>query len=208
MTTLEKLEELIYHGFKETDRRSEETNRRMQETDRRILETDRLIKENARQLQSLKEQIAGLTDSLGRFAEHMVEPSVVRLFRERGIRLTDIYSRFRERRNGKMMEVDVLGYGPRAVVVVEVKLKLKLPDIKDLLEKLPHFFDFFTLLRGRKLYGAVAGMSVDANVARYAYKEGLFVLAPSGENMQILNDDEFKPRTFGGPDKKPRRKKR
>ncbi len=195
MTTLEKLEELIYHGFKETDRRSEETDRRMQET-------DRLIRENARQLQSLKEQITGLTDSLGRFAEHMVEPSVVRLFRERGIKLTDIYSRFRERRNGEMMEVDILGYGPGAVVVVEVKLKLKLPDVKALLEKLPRFFDFFTLLRGRKLYGAVAGMSVDESVARYAYKQGLFVLAPSGENMQILNDEEFMPKTFGGPDKK------
>ena len=57
-------------------------------------------------------------------------------------------------------------------------------------------------MRGRKLCGAVAGMSVDESVARYAYKQGLFVLAPSGENMQLVNDEEFMPRTFGGPDKK------
>jgi hypothetical protein len=77
-----------------------------------------------------------------------------------------------------------------------------LSDVKNFLKTLPDFFKFFPHFRRRKLYGAVAGMSVDENVARYAYKHGLFVLAPAGENMQILNDKKFVPRAFNGAEEK------
>jgi hypothetical protein len=216
MTTLEKLEELIYRGFKETTKSFQEAAQRFQETDRRFQETERLLKENAqrqreelraelsarriesdKQLNELKKQLAGITSSLGLFAESTVQPSVIRLFGERGIKLTGIYPRLLERRNGDSMEVDIVGAGPDAVVVIEVKLRLELEDVKEFLQRLPRFFEFFSRFRGSKLYGAVAGMSVDDSMARYAYKRGLFVLAQSGDHMQILNDEKFVPRVFG-----------
>ena len=44
--------------------------------------------------------------------------------------------------------------------------------------------------------GAVGGMVVPKDVARYAYRQGFFVLAQSGENIVILNDEKFKPRVW------------
>jgi hypothetical protein len=38
-------------------------------------------------------------------------------------------------------------------------------------------------------------MVVPDDVARYGYRQGLFVLAQSGDSVVILNDDTFQPRT-------------
>jgi hypothetical protein len=39
-------------------------------------------------------------------------------------------------------------------------------------------------------------MVVPEEVARYAYRKRLFVLAQSGDSVVILNDDQFQPRTW------------
>ncbi|MBE9204698.1 hypothetical protein IQ218_16265 [Synechocystis salina LEGE 06099] len=44
--------------------------------------------------------------------------------------------------------------------------------------------------------GAVAGMVISNEVARYAYRQGLFVIAQSGESLAILNDANFKPKAW------------
>lgn len=43
---------------------------------------------------------------------------------------------------------------------------------------------------------AVAGMVVPEEVARYAYRQGLFVMEQSGDSVIILNDDTFQPRRW------------
>jgi hypothetical protein len=50
--------------------------------------------------------------------------------------------------------------------------------------------------RDVKALGAVAAMVVPDEVASYAYRQGLFVLVQSGENVVILNDAEFKPQVW------------
>ena len=156
-----------------------------------------MIKERKIAEEELRQQLAGLTKSLGLFAESMVLPSVTGLFGQRGLELLDVAARLRARRDGGTMEVDVLGAGPEVVIAIETKMRLRVEYVKDFIERLPHFFEFFPRYSGLKLYGAVAGMSVDSNVPRFAYNQGLFLLAPCGENMQILNDEEFVPREFG-----------
>jgi hypothetical protein len=46
------------------------------------------------------------------------------------------------------------------------------------------------------LLGAVAAITFDSGADRYAYRQGLFVLAQSGESMAILNDAVFEPRVW------------
>jgi len=222
MTTLEKIEDLVYRGFKdielrfqETDRKFEETTRRFEQTDRNMLENHneltRRFKETEEFIRKLAEEreakskemgedlrkterfvreigreLKGVTDSLGLFAENMVKPAMVPLFGKRGIILTRVSFRASERLDGDVMEIDVVGIGPEALVVTEVKLRLDLEAVEEFLKVLLRVFDFFPYYRGRLMNGAVAGMSIDEGVERYAYKKGLFVLAPSGENMQIL----------------------
>jgi len=51
-------------------------------------------------------------------------------------------------------------------------------------------------------------LSVEDSVARYAYKNGLFVLVPAGNLVRIWNDENFIPRTFGAPEKTRARRKK
>ncbi len=189
MTTLEKLEDLVYHGFKETDRQ-------LKETDRQLKETDQQVKRTSLEVAKLSREVRGVTNSIGLFAESSVRPAIIRLFRERGIILNHVASRSEKRINGDAMEIDVLGSGPEAVVLVEVKFKLDVEDVKTTLTDLQRFHDFFPEYRNLALYGAVAGMSIVAGTERHAYQKGLFVLAQSGDNVRILNDDKFRPQIF------------
>jgi hypothetical protein len=236
MSTLEKLEELIYKGFKETDDRlakqRQETEelfaKQRRETDallakhRQEIEArsekerkgsderfERMHRETQREIDKVAKQLGGVTESLSRFSEQMVVPATKRLFSKRGIELNRISVNFEEHLNGETMETDVIGTGPECAVLIEVKLRLRKDDIEELLEKkLPRFFEFFPYFRRPILYGGVAGMSIDKDVDRFAYKHGLFVIAQTGDNLKILNDKKFKPRSFYTPPKNGRAKRK
>ncbi|MGK7957213.1 MAG: DUF3782 domain-containing protein, partial [Crocosphaera sp.] len=45
-------------------------------------------------------------------------------------------------------------------------------------------------------YGAVAGIEIEEGADKYAYRQGLFVLAQSGETVNILNDEQFNPQAW------------
>jgi hypothetical protein len=44
------------------------------------------------------------------------------------------------------------------------------------------------------ILGAVAALVIPTDVARYAYQNGLFVIAQFGQNLVILNDSKFRPK--------------
>lgn len=207
MSTLQKLEELIYQSAIEAALRSKEFDREMKETRQSLKETGELIRalqqETDRQmrrtdvtLDRLTRQVSGITDSLGLFAEQTVFPAVDRLLKTRAINIKELYAGLKGRRNGDNVEFDIVGAGPEAAILVEVKLKLKKKDVEDLIAKMPDVFKFFPHLRRSKLYGGAAGMSIEKDVERFAYKRGIFVFGESGDNIRILNDEKFKPRTF------------
>lgn len=182
----EQIENLVHHNLKEPQPSFQDIRERQRETDRRM---------------------RGIIDSLGLFAEQVAEPAVLNLFHKRGIVLTGDYHRLWQKRNGDTMEIDLLLEGREAVVAIEVRRRLETEDVKELLNELPYFFLYFPSFRERTLYGAVAGMSIEENVVRYASRQGLFVLAPSGENVQIMNDKKIQPRVFGEPARKLSRKR-
>jgi len=202
MTPLEKLEELIYKGFKETDERWKEAMRESQgesqrEFDKHKKEMERLQRETQKEIDKIAKQLGGVTESLSRFSEQTVFPAVKRLFSKRGIQLNRLYANMKSNLNGENMETDVIGLGAECAVLIEVKLRLRQADVEEFLkEQLPRFFDFFPSFRRPVLYGGVAGLSIDQDVERFAYKQGLFVIAQSGENLRIINDKKFKPRSF------------
>ncbi len=207
MTTLEKLEELIYRGFgesekrfqeaalrsQEADRRSQEADRRSQETDRRIAEADKRFRE---EMKKLAKQVGDITDTLGRFAESTVFPAVIPLFKKRGVRINQLWGRLPAVHNGHEMELDIAGIGADCAVAIEVKLRLKQEHVETFLQKLSKVFEFYPLLKRPILYGGVAAMTIDKDVERFAYKQGLFILTQTGDNVRIVNDKAFRPRSF------------
>ncbi len=183
--------------FQESDRRLQETERflkeQSQETDRKIQAT---VEENRQTHRQLSQELGKLGGKWGRFVENLVAPACETIFLARGIPVHQVSQRVRKRHNGDSMEIDVLVLNQEHVLVVEVKSTLSVDDVKEFVEKLGQFRDFFPEYSQRRLFGAVAGIGMDAGADRYAYRQGLFVLAQSGETVVILNDAQFQPRAW------------
>ena len=177
----------------DTDRKMQETDRKMQETDRKMQETDRQMKETDRKLKEVTTAIGRLGNRLGEFVEEMVRPAVVRLFQQRGIAVHQVFRGAYAERDGDAMEIDLLVVNSLDVVLVEVKSELKADDVKDHVSRLVRFKKLFPQYAGFRVMGAVAGMVVPEAAARFAYRQGLFVLVQSGESMTIGNDENFTP---------------
>ncbi len=208
------LAELV-EAQKETERCFQETERRFQETERVLkeqsleterilkeqsLETERILKEQSlktdRQITRLSQEIGNLGGKWGRFVENMVAPACETLFLNRDIPVHQVSQRVRKRLDGKTLEIDVLVTNENHVLVVEVKSSLSVDDVKELIKNLTEFRQFFPEYNHKQLYGAVAGIEIEEGADKYAYRQGLFVLAQRGENVAILNDTEFQPKTW------------
>jgi hypothetical protein len=99
--------------------------------------------------------------------------------------------------NGQVIaEVDLFAVNQEVAVAVECKSHLGVDDVKEHLALLAIFKQSFPQYGGYQLLGAVAGMVVPDQVGRYAYRSGLFVLAQSGNAMEIRNDAGFEPRAW------------
>ena len=190
----------IWAMFKETDRKFQETDRKFQETDRKFQETDReirkLFKETDREIRRLSVEIGNLTGKWGRFVEGMVVPGMIAMFGERGIEIERLAQRVRVRRQGEETEIDILGISGEYAVPVEVKSTLGPDDVREFLQKLEKFRQFFPEYADRKIIAAVAGIVIEGGADKFAYRQGLFVIAQKGESVKIVNDSKFRPKQF------------
>jgi hypothetical protein len=171
-----------------------------QETDRQLKETDRQLKEQSqetnRKIREVNKQIGDLGGKWGRFVENMVAPACETLFLNRGIPVHQVSKRIKKRLNGQTLEIDVLVTNENHVLMVEVKSSLGVNDVKDLVDDLKLFRQFFPEYNQKQLYGAVAGIEIEEGADKYAYRQGLFVLAQAGEAVSILNDGDFQPKNW------------
>lgn len=204
--TLEDIYGLFRVSQAEADRRAAEADQRLQQleqlqaqlsqdADRRSAEADRRLAKLERIAANTSREVAGLTSRWGQFVENLVEPSVVRLFQDQGIAVQETYRRMKSNRPGAAMEIDIFAVdGSVAVAVaIEVKARLSQRDVEDFLGKLGRFKQAFPNQASYQIYGAVAGIEIDAGVDRYAYQQGLFVINQSGDTVAIANDTAFRP---------------
>jgi hypothetical protein len=182
--------------FQDTDRKFQDTDRKFQETDRKFQETDRKFQETDRKLKEVLGSIGRLGNKLGEFVEEMVKPAVVRLFRERGIAVHEVHRGVSAERDGEAIEIDLLVVNDADVVAVECKNSLSIEDVDEHLARLGRVRRLLPRYREARVMGAVAAMVLPDDVARYAYRQGLFVLAQSGDSVTLRNDARFVPKTW------------
>ncbi|AFZ46730.1 hypothetical protein Cyast_0758 [Cyanobacterium stanieri PCC 7202] len=167
-----------------------------QEMDKRFQETDRRFKETDKQIKRLSKEIGALGGRWGRFVENMVAPACETIFASRGIPVHQVSQRVKKKLDHKTLEIDVLVTNENHVLVVEIKSSLSVEDVKEFVADLQEFREFFPEYKEKQLYGAVAGIELEGGVDKYAYRQGLFVLAQAGETVGILNGDGFEPRSW------------
>ena len=192
LSEVEKSVKEIWEMFRETDARFKETDLKFKETDRRL---DRRFQETDKRIKDL----AGLfTGQWGKLIESLAESGLLEQLQSRGIKVTGLSRRITNRKNGHHIELDFLFTNDREVVLGEVKTTLKSNDVRAFIKKLGDFLYFYPNYNGYKVYGAMIGLSMEEESAKYAYRQGLFVFKVGGEGMlQLLNDDKFMPKDFG-----------
>jgi hypothetical protein len=98
-----------------------------------------------------------------------------------------------------MTDIDILLSNTNLVMAVEVKRELdRIKDVDEHLKRIE-------LIRkhppaevtGKKILGAMAGGVVDADVRRYAYESGFFVLELTGDTVELIPPpDGFVPKKW------------
>jgi predicted AAA+ superfamily ATPase len=141
-------------------------------------------------------KIEALTGKWGRFVEGLIAPAVHRLFQAWHIEVDRVYQRVKAHKNGAGLEVDILAVNGEYAVLIEAKSTLGVDDVREHIDRLKKFKPFFPEYADRKVIGAVAGIVIDEDADKFAYRQGLFVIAQSGEAVKILNDEQFRPKQW------------
>ncbi|MBF0538723.1 MAG: DUF3782 domain-containing protein [Nitrospirae bacterium] len=167
---------------------------------KQLREDSKRDREDFKNLEKLVAQttasVNALTSKWSNFVEGLVFPATKRLFKERDIELDHISQRVKCHKSGAEMEIDILAVNGEYVVAIEIKSTLGVNDVKQHIERLAKFKQAFGEYANRIVIGAVAGIVIEEEADKYAYRNGLFVIAESGDTVRILNDDKFKPRHF------------
>lgn len=197
MSTSQPTLDDIWQLFKESDRKFremvEERRQESNETDRKLREISR---ETDRKIREVSESIGRLGNKLGDFVEGMVRPAAVRLFRERGIDVHEVHQNVNSQRGEEAVEIDLLVVNDADVIAVECKSTLSVDDVNEHLARLAKVKRLLPAYAGKRIMGAVAAMVLPDDVARYAYRQGLFVIAQTGDHLTVRNDVSFRPRVW------------
>ena len=186
MTTISELKEMMQdhlRGQQEDRIRFKEMEQmlslKFQETDKRIREAFDLF-----------------TSQWGKLVESLVEGDLIRTLNERNIAVRRTLRRVEGRFGDTHFEFDIIAINGEEVVIVEVKTTLRPKNIRRFIEKLENAKIWMPEYAPNKIYGAVAFLQSEAEAARMAEKQGLFVINATGDSAIIVNDAAFRPKAF------------
>lgn len=192
--------EKVWLMFQEIGKRSQETERLMQEqslkTDKKFQETAKRIKETERIVRDVSTNIGGLNNNIGEVAEDYFLGAFGNLPELAGIKVKAADSL--QRRVGKLSgQFDIVVFGDTANILVEVKHKLREKDVIRFCEKIfPSFKRLYPEHCKVKLFGALAGMTIDDDALNQALDLGLLVFTQTGQKIRLLNPEGFEPKEF------------
>ena len=137
------------------------------------------------------------TGHWGKLVESLVEGDLARLLRERGVEVVVVASRVELVLDPRRREIDLLAANGEEVVAVEVKTTMKVADVRRFVELLEEVRELLPIaLRRMRIYGGMAYLRAEEEAARYAERQGLYVIRATGNSASIINAPGFRPRAF------------
>ena len=151
-----------------------------------------------KEMKALRTELGKLGNRLGDFVQEMVRPAAVKLFQNRGLPVHQLIANmsYRDDNGQIMIETDLFVINGTVGVLVECKSHASIEDVNEHLERMEKFKQYFVQYQSIRLHGAIAAMVMPDEVARYAYRKGLFVMVQNGEMVDIRNDDKFDPKVW------------
>ena len=144
-------------------------------------------------LTEMRGEIGGIGESNGKFSEsyffdYLSDTSQFggKVYDEveKGVRRTQ------KMPDGKKLktEFDVVMYNKDSIALVEVKYRVRKDDIKYLIEKqVDNFKRIYPFYANYVFYLGIAGMSFEEDVERDALINGVGILRPKGENVEVID---------------------
>jgi vacuolar-type H+-ATPase subunit I/STV1 len=185
---------------KEAERRSQEAERRSQEAECRSQEAERRYQELDKYMRRMSKNLGGLGNSLGELIETLIAARLWEKFAafpynfQRTYRRIPIY----DETNQAITDVDILLSNTEWAMAVEVKRDPNINDIDRHIIRMERVRKYPPAeAKGKKLLGALAGGAVDADVRKYAYEAGFYLLELQGESVDLVPPPEgFTPKIW------------
>ena len=160
-------------------------------------ERDREQAERDRALDRRLNQLSGYADNRwGRLAEGLVEEDLVRLLAEAGVEVSQVAHRVRSHTREEYREYDLVAFGERDAVVVEVKATLERPDVTQFAKRLRDFREWRPDYALPRVLGAMACLAADRNAFRAAESAGFYVIRALDSTARIVNSEGFQPAIY------------
>jgi hypothetical protein len=199
-----KSQEKGYQEIRDAQKKTDEEINRLVEdqkkTDLQLKKTDEEQRKTDEQLKKLGKHIGDLTNGWGKFVLGLSEPSVIASLKDIGFELLATASPYRYRKNGNEYEIDIFcegrDNGKPTVIAIEVKSSLNQQKLKEFIEKLKEFREFFPRYEKSKLIAGIAGIRFASGVKEKAEKEGLYLFSVKEDLMKNINSHGFKPKIW------------
>jgi len=156
-------------------------------------ETNKVIEETSRKM-------GYLNNRFGELAEHLVGPSIMEKFNEKGFCFTQISRdvEIKERDNPNVFtEIDILLENGDIVIAVEIKSKPKEADVEKHIKRM-EVLQKAARRRGdkRKFRGAIAGAIMNQGIRDNIIQNGFYAIEQSGDTVKISIPEGFTPRDW------------
>ena len=183
------IQELKEENARQAKERREENDRQSKKFREELQESSRL----------LDKKLSALGNRFGEMIEYLASPGLKEKFKAFGFGFRS-FCHDMEFWVGKQIiaEADVFLESADAAMVVEMKSKPDIDDIKDHIERMAKIRKYADDNGDkRKYYGALGGMVWGENEKKYALKCGFYVIEPSGNTFNVIEPEgEFGPRAW------------
>ena len=132
----------------------------------------------------------------GKLMESLVEGDLLKILQAQGIEVTSTRTNIKYKNPKDQYEYDIIAANGKEVVGVEVKTTLRIKHVKAFLEELKKFTSRLPHFKDSIIYGAVAFLKAEEESAKYAERQGLFVIRATGSSASLINEKGFKPKVF------------
>ncbi|MCL1947229.1 MAG: hypothetical protein FWF51_08805 [Chitinivibrionia bacterium] len=163
---------------------------------------EKMQEENAKGFAELRKQAAdtrrdvdGIGESNGKFCETYFYNTLFSSMHFGGKDFDEIdkgLKRSKKLQNGKKItgEYDVVMYNGDTIALIEVKYKVRKSHIENLKTKQVSVFkELFPQYDKFNFYLGIAGLSFEDNAEKEALEQGIGILRPKGESVEIIDDN-------------------
>jgi len=129
-----------------------------------------------------------IDNRFGEVVERLLSPTLIDRFIDMGVvfQTASINLKVKDHTNKIYFEIDVFLQNGDAAMLVEIKTNLSISYINEHINRLEKMRLFADLHNDRRAFlGAVAGVVVPLKVKNYALENGLYLIEPAGENLNI-----------------------